>query len=59
MVNVENILKNTDASMKMEGMFLSDGDLNKIKACLEGQKDFSKTVADIVKTYTNPVKVYA
>ena len=57
MLNVENILKTTDASMKMEGMDLCAGDLSRIKDCLEGKKDFSNAIAELVKSYSSPVRV--
>lgn len=58
-MNVDSIVKNTDASMKMEGLCLSAGERESIKKCLEGKKSFNKAVQDIVKQYAKPVKAYA
>jgi hypothetical protein len=50
-MNVETIVKNTDISLRMEGLVLTDAERLSIKKCLEGKKDFSDAVADIVKQY--------
>ena len=58
-MNVETIVKNTDISLRMEGLVMTDDERLSIKKCLEGKKDFSDTVADIVKQYSKPVRAYA
>ncbi|MBO7613187.1 MAG: hypothetical protein II103_07915 [Treponema sp.] len=58
-MNVETIVKNTDISLRMEGLVLTDDERLSIKKCLEGKKDFSDAVADIVKQYSKPVRAYA
>lgn len=58
-MNVETIVKNTDISLRMEGLVLTDDERLSIKKCLEGKKDFSDAVTDIVKQYSKPVRAYA
>ncbi|MBR3549447.1 MAG: hypothetical protein IKN90_05150 [Treponema sp.] len=39
-MNVETIVKNTDISLRMEGLVLTDAERLSIKKCLEGKKIF-------------------
>ena len=53
MSDFECILANVDATMKMEGMPLTDEDKNRILDCLSGRTTFDNEVKKILEKYTN------
>ncbi len=53
MSEAENILANVDATMRMEGMPLTDEDKNRILDCLTGKTTFDLEVKKIIEKYMN------
>jgi len=54
-INPERIIANVNATMAMEGMPLTDDDKARLRLCLNGEKSFEETVAELVKMYTQPI----
>ena len=54
-INPERIIANVNATMAMEGMPLTDEDKARLRLCLNGEKSFEETVAELVKMYTQPI----
>ncbi|MCD7784047.1 MAG: antitoxin VbhA family protein [Oscillospiraceae bacterium] len=50
-INPERIIANVNATMAMEGMPLTDEDKARLRLCLNGEKSFEETVAELVKIY--------
>jgi hypothetical protein len=50
--DVENVVRNIDFSMKMEGMPLTDEDKKRLRNCLNGTTDVDKILQEIIKKHT-------
>ncbi len=51
MSDLECILANVDATMRMEGMPLTDEDKNRILDCLVGKTTFDNEIKKIIEKY--------
>ncbi len=54
-ISPDRIIANVNATMAMEGMPLTNEDKARLRRCLNGEKTFEETVAELVKMYTKPV----
>ncbi len=54
-VSADRIIANVNATMAMEGMPLTDEDKARLRLCLNGEKTFEETVAELVEMYTQPI----
>lgn len=52
MNDIEQIMKNVNGSMSIEGMPLTDDDMECMRKCLNGILSFDEAVAAIVSEYT-------
>ncbi|MEG0503878.1 MAG: antitoxin VbhA family protein [Raoultibacter sp.] len=51
MIDIEEIIANTKASMAMENMPLSKSDEEMIRECLTGKKTFKEAEAELLAKY--------
>ena len=50
--DMENIVKNIDFSMTMEGMPLTNEDKNRLRDCLNGKSDIDTILQELIKKHT-------
>lgn len=48
---VDEIIQNVEATMKIEGMFLTEGDKQKIRNCYDGKSTVEEEVKKIKEKY--------
>ena len=50
--NVEYIIKNIDFTMKMEDMPLTEEDKNRLRICLNGDRNIDEVLQETIKKHT-------
>jgi len=53
MTKTERIIRNVDATMRMEDMPLTRDDEKRLQECLEGKVSFNEAIAQLVKKYAH------
>jgi hypothetical protein len=50
--NVGNVIDNIDFTMKMEDMPLTENDKDRLRICLNGNKDINEVLQETIKKHT-------